>query len=140
MPAGRPPKITADAVDTIVLLIKAGNTQEIAATAAGVDRHTFKAWMERGKSDAAKDIPYREFRLKIEQAYAKQEALLVVRVAKAAEKGSAQAAQWLLERRHPARWAKPADRSHLGQAQASSAPGVFAEIDQLAARRSKRTG
>jgi transposase len=119
----RPVKLTDEITERIAMLIRAGNTVEIAAAATGISQATFYAWMERGSRDGRSDARFREFRDTVETARNDAEAILVTRIAKAASGGSWSAAAWLLERRFPERWDKTAKESD-GQA-----------LDQLAARR-----
>jgi transposase len=106
----RPSKLTDDLQTQIVRLIRAGSTVEVAAQSAGVAKRTFYSWMERGAAAEPKraDAPYAAFRDAVDQAHAESEAMLVTRIAKAAGDGSWAAAAWLLERRWPQRWSKPA--------------------------------
>ena len=97
---GRPSKLTAEVIEQIERLIAAGVSGAEAAAAAGVPRTSFYRWMAAGG----------ELRDRVERARAQSEAVLVVRIARAAERGSWRAAAWLLERRYPERWARPADR------------------------------
>ena len=108
MPAS---KLSPEVQEQIVRLIKVGNTNEVAADAAGISRATFFSWMDRGKKVGKTNKPYRDFREAVEQARAEAEATLVARIAKAAQNGSWSAAAWLLERRAPERWGKLSDRN-----------------------------
>jgi hypothetical protein len=91
----RPTKLTIEVQDRVVALIRAGNTVQVAAQAAGICRRTFHLWMARD------DDPYRAFRAAVEQARADAEASLVARAAR----GNWRAAAFLLEQRFPERWA-----------------------------------
>jgi hypothetical protein len=92
--------LTADVVDEIGRLVAAGARAEEAAAAAGVSRTSYYRWMAAGG----------ELRDRVERARAESEVVLVIRIARAAERGSWQAAAWLLERQWPERWARPAHR------------------------------
>jgi len=96
---GRPSKLAAEVIEQIERLIAAGVSGAEAAAAAGVSRTSFYRWMAVGASCATGW-----------SGRAESEAVLVVRIARAAERGSWRAAAWLLERRYPERWARPADR------------------------------
>src|SRR4051812_3365849 len=100
----KPSKLTPEVQENIVRLIRAGNTIELAAEAAGISQATFYAWMARGESGKRADAPFVDFRDAVEQGRAEAEAVLVTRIAKAAANGSWSAAAWLLERSHPERW------------------------------------
>lgn len=131
--AGRPTKLTRVVCERIALLIRSGNTVEVAAAAAGISEASFFAWMDRGE-EADTGI-YREFYDAIEQARAESEALQVERISRAANNGSWQAAAWLLERRYSERWAKPADRRKLASDDTEKPADAFEEFDELAPRR-----
>lgn len=45
---GRPPELSQEVQDRIVLLLRQGNYIETAAAFAGVDKHSLYAWMKRG--------------------------------------------------------------------------------------------
>lgn len=138
----RPSKLTPEVQTQISQLIRAGNTVEVAAAAAGIGEGTFYEWMARGDKPGAAHDSFREFRAAIEQARAESEAGMVARIAKAASNGSWQAAAWLLERRAPERWAKAAERRLLADQESADkqqvAPDPFSEADELAARRAGR--
>lgn len=133
----RPSKLTPEITERVAALIRAGNTVEIAAQAMGISRATFFSWMNRGE-DARPESPYGQFRGAIEQARAEAEATLVTRIAKAAANGSWPAAAWLLERGSPERWAKTSERRPLDDNhKAAAASDPFAEVDELAAKRTQ---
>jgi transposase len=111
----RPSKLSPELQERCAALIRAGNTVEVAAEAAGISEATFYAWMARGEQSRASDRPYREFRAAVEQARAEAEATLVTRIAKAAANGSWPAAAWLLERRYSERWAKVTERNRASR-------------------------
>lgn len=133
----RPSKLSPDVQAQIAALIRAGNTVEVAAAAAGIGQGTFYEWMARGEKPGAANVPFRGFREAIEQARAESEAGMVARIAKAASNGSWQAAAWLLERRAPERWAKAAERRLLADQEipVETVADPFAAADELAARR-----
>ena len=95
--------------------------------------------MDRGEE--AKSGAYRDFYLAVEQARAEAESIQVVRVSQAANNGSWQAAAWLLERRHPERWAKATDRRKLNDGDDEQKPdNAFDQLDEFTARRQARQG
>lgn len=106
----RPSKLSPELRDKVAGLIRAGNTVEVAADAAGIGESTFYDWMARGSKAGKAEAPFREFREVVERAQGEAEAVLVTRIAKAAQDGSWSAAAWLLERRNPERWAKVSER------------------------------
>jgi transposase len=125
----RPTKLTPEVQERIAVLIRAGNTVEVAAGATGIGRGTFYEWMARGEKDGAANRPHRNFRAAIEQARNESEAAMVARIAKAASNGSWQAAGWLLERRYPERWTK---REQMPKGEEGD------RLDELTARRVAR--
>lgn len=100
---GRPCKLTPELQTRIVDLICRGNYIETAAKACGIDPKTFYNWMTAGQ--LAKSGKFADFAQAIGQAEAEAETLLVGMIEKAAS-DSPQAAQWLLERKYPARWGR----------------------------------
>lgn len=129
-------KLDDELRDRIALLIRAGVTVEIAAQAAGIAESTFYEWMERGRD--AQSGQFREFYEAIEQARGEAESTRVVQIAQAANRGSWQAAAWMLERRYPERWVKPS-RSQLAKGDEPEQPDdPFERLDELAERRQAR--
>ena len=124
---GRPSKLTPETADRICELIRAGNTIDVAAGAAGASDTTFYRWMRLG---AAGREPFRAFRASVEVAQANAQVMLVEAIARAAlgeavpvqrrngepaldaeghpmfveRKPQWRAAIRLLERRFPERW------------------------------------
>lgn len=132
---------TEEAQDRVVQFIRSGSYIEVAAAAAGIARRTYYLWMERGDPAGSEpaNAPYRAFRGRVEQALAEGEARNVAVIASAAN-DNWQASAWLLERRHPQRWARASQREKDEPA-AVVAPGPddpFAEVDELAQRRRQR--
>lgn len=109
---GRPSKLSDEVTDRICDVLRAGGYTATAVSVAGVGRSTFTDWMERGDPDGTRkdNAPYREFREKVEYALAEGETRNVALIARAGSKDW-KAAAWLLERRHPDRWAGPRGRS-----------------------------
>lgn len=136
IPVAPPSKLTPEVQERVAMLIRVGNTVEIAAQATGIGRSTFFLWMNRGAEGVE---PYVQFVAAVEQSRAEAEATLVTRIAKAAANGSWSAAAWLLERGSPERWAKISDRRLLDVDHPPAAASVdpFAEVDELAARRAQ---
>ena len=97
MPRGqyvrKPRKLTPEAIDRIIALVRAGNYIETSAASAGVDRDTLYVRMKKDK----------DFAERLHKAVAEAEALDVARIAAAAAT-QWQASAWRLERRHPERW------------------------------------
>lgn len=134
---GRKTKLTRQTADRILAILRAGGYDETACAAAGISRQCFWDWLRRG---AAGEAPYNVFADEVQRARAEGESRNVMLIASAAQ-NNWQAAAWLLERRHPERWARPSQR---GEAPAENAPVVtddpFAEVDELAHRRRRGIG
>lgn len=94
--------------------IRRGNSPDVAAAIAGVPSDVFETWCY---SSAFDEVPLiRQFRAAMRHAMAINEAVLVETVHQAAtdkDDPSVQAAQYLLERRHGARWAPKPTRMEL---------------------------
>lgn len=136
----RPSKLTPEVHQKIVELVRAANTVEVAAETAGISQPTFYGWMARGKQGGRGNAAYARFREDVEQARIEAESLLVLRVQKAAAKGSWNAAAWLLERRWPERWSSPSKAGSVRGFEDDSEPAdPFAQLDELAPRRENRT-
>lgn len=128
-----------ETVDRLIAMLRAGSYMNVACAAAGISRQTYQVWMTRGKSGESADAPFAEFRERVEQAFAEAETVLTTRIA-AASRENWQAAAWLLERRHPERWARVSqrDKDDREPAPVSAADDPFAEVDELAQRRRQR--
>jgi hypothetical protein len=109
---GRRSTLTDDITERITAVLRSGGYVQAAASAASVPVRTYNHWLERGDPEGSdpKDEPYRVFREKVERAVAEGEAVNVALISRAAQKDW-KAAAWLLERRHPDRWAGPRGRS-----------------------------
>jgi hypothetical protein len=94
-------KLDDAATERIFNLIRAGNTLEVAAAAAGIHRATLHRWMKYGK-EQERGL-YRRFMDEVEKAKADAEARDVALIAKAAT-ADWRAAAWRLERRSPRRY------------------------------------
>ena len=131
-------KLNDETAGQIVKLLRSGAYIEVACAAAGVSRRTYHDWWKRGHPDGSerRDADCRRFRAQAEQALAESEAVSVAVIATAA-RTSWQAAAWMLERRHPERWARLSQREKE-ETPAPAPAGLadpFAEVDELAARR-----
>tara|TARA_R110002167_G_scaffold199684_1_gene402985 strand:+ start:2939 stop:3415 length:477 start_codon:yes stop_codon:yes gene_type:complete len=88
--------------------IRAGNYKEVACQFAGISGTTLRNWVSKGKEADAKgdeNSVYYHFFKGLEEAEAEAEVRNVAIVQRAAEK-QWQASAWMLERRHPGRWAR----------------------------------
>ena len=102
---GRPTKLEPATVKAIATALGIGAPIGSACRAAGIGVTTFKTWMERGRSEAEDDAPYRAFRASVKKARATAQihALAMVR---RAMPDHWQAAAWYLERTDPKRWGR----------------------------------
>lgn len=100
---GRPPKLTPISQAKVVEAIANGNTRDVAAAYAGVNRATLFAWLAKG--EAAESGLYRDFldAVKMAEARAVVEAVAIIRTA---ARTSWQAAAWWLERKYPDEWGR----------------------------------
>jgi hypothetical protein len=103
----RPTKLTAEVTAEIVRLVEAGNYNETAAEAVGIDRQTFHNWMKWG---GAGTDPYAAFFDVVTRARANAEAALLDKVATGDGKGESfgqgKAAAFILERTRPKKFAQ----------------------------------
>lgn len=102
---GRPSKLTPDVQERLLNAIRAGVTYEVACSHAGIAYSTLRNWIvaaEQGADDPAK----LELLDALKKAEADAEVTCIARIREAATGGQWQAAAWLLERRHPERWAR----------------------------------
>lgn len=106
---GRPTKLNREIHERIVLLLEKGNYFETAAAAAGIHRNVLREWIKKGSRAMDDDVPseYRAFAEDVLKAMAEAEIdnVNVIRDA-AIDSRNWTARAWLLERRHPERWAK----------------------------------
>lgn len=100
---GRPTKLTVKVQNRIVGAIRAGNYAEAAAKSAGVSRRTYQRWLERGRSTAPADAPFRGFRDAVRKAEGNAE-VQAVAIVRQAMPNDWRAAMTYLERRYPERW------------------------------------
>ncbi len=101
-------KLTPETQRRIYQAIRAGNYKEVACQFAGISGTTLRNWVNRGKESREKGndkCRYYYFLRGLEEAEAEAEVRNVAVIQKAAEK-QWQASAWILERRHPERWAR----------------------------------
>jgi hypothetical protein len=91
--AGRPPKLTQEVEQRIVLLLRSGNHRRTAAIVAGISPSSFHAWMAAGEK--SKRGPFARFRRAVLQAEAQIEAQMVGIVVQKATTDVKQAKWWL---------------------------------------------
>jgi hypothetical protein len=127
-----PSRLTDDLRRQIERDLASGVSQAATAQRAGVSPRSLRRWLHDGRINPppsppvpapdAEPVPRR-------QRLARAEPGLVAAIVAASERGSWQAAAWLLERAFPEHWAKREPGSLPGP------PDAFAELDELAARR-----
>lgn len=96
---GRPSDLTPDLSAIICQLVQLGSTHEVAARAAGVNVATFYRWKQWGRERP--DSIYAQFCEALDQAEAEGEVRHLDHIAGSGVTGS----MWILQRRHPERWA-----------------------------------
>jgi hypothetical protein len=99
---GRPSSLDDATKARIVAAVEAGCGRRTAAQAAGVDRSTLLRWLAAGREGVE---PFAAFESEVRAAEARCE-LANVATIQAASAKTWQAAAWLLERKHPERWAR----------------------------------
>ena len=113
----RPTKLTPDRQKRICDNVRLGLSYERAALAAGITEQTLLNWRQRAEAERERltqkgtrkrkrEAPYVEFLGELELSEAQAEQLLIAKIQKAATDGKWTAAAWILERRHPERWAR----------------------------------
>lgn len=136
---GTKEKLTPELTDRLVAVLRTGNYIEVACRAVGLPPRTFRDWMARGASGDRRDLIYRGFRERVEEARALGEVALVREVQQAARENW-QAAAWMLERSYPERWARLSQRPQAEDPAPAEKPAdPFDEVDELAQRRSRPT-
>jgi hypothetical protein len=130
---GRKTKLDQQTADRLLAVLRAGGYDETACAAAQVSRQQFYEWLRRGRAGEAL---FAAFLADVERARAEGESRNVLLIAQQAQH-TWQAAAWLLERRHPERWARVSQRSPDAPAAnaAMTTDDPFAEVDELARRR-----
>lgn len=114
-PTGRPSKLDSDTQRKFIDAVREGLPYSTACALAGIGETTFAVWRQR--ADAEPDSPYAGFMRALKEAEAEAEAANVKRIRSAADNGQWQAAAWILERRHPDKWARTErqEQQHSGQ-------------------------
>jgi hypothetical protein len=104
---GAPSKLDHATINTLVEALELGLTWEVAAATIGVHKSTLHGWRDKGAADleAGKPTLYADLVDRLTRAVAVAE-LELVRTVKAHGPVDWRAAAWILERRHPDRWAR----------------------------------
>ena len=134
--------LTEETVAAIEEGLRNGAPLAVAAQAAGLSKATILRWLERGRKGRDVPKPYRELVRRVETARAQGQLAILAGIARAAA-DDWRAAAWLLERSDPDRWARASARARTKPPEEDETPppadDPFAEVDELAARRSQRT-
>jgi hypothetical protein len=101
---GRPTRQSEETQARICRVVAFGNSVECGAALSGVGRRTVFIWILRGEKEHRG--PYHAFAVAYRKAQAAAEVRDVAAIRAAALAGTWQASAWLLERRHPERWAR----------------------------------
>jgi len=101
---GRPTKLNDELQQAILDNIVAGCVIEVAVRSVGISETTFYRWLKEA-DDTPEGSPLRQFRDAVERAKDECESRSLSIIANAAVTNWT-AAAWLLERRHPERWAR----------------------------------
>lgn len=112
---GRPSKLTPEVRERLLDAIRSGVTYEVACSHAGIAYSTLRNWVTAAEQGAGDPIKL-ELLDALKKAEADAEVTCIARIREAATGGQWQAAAWLLERRHPERWARRdrVDQQHTG--------------------------
>jgi hypothetical protein len=110
---GRKSKLTEEIEKRTCNNNKLGLKYEQAALAAGTTERTLYNWKQRGEK--AKSGKYFQFVQSLKKAGAEGEGVLLTRIQQEAKEGTWQAAAWILERRHPERWARTTKNEITGK-------------------------
>ena len=108
-------KLTPDVVEALTSAVRAGLPIKHAALRAGVSDRSVFSWLQRGRE--CKGGKHADFLRAMERAQADSVAILVAKVAQAADTDW-RAASWLLTRRAPAEFMDPGKRAELMAAEA----------------------
>ncbi len=122
----RPTKLTPEVADTIIDAIRDGGFAVTAAHRAGISEQTYYAWCKRGLSG---EQPFAEFLERLKRAGAEAQASLLGLIRHAAERGTWQAAAWILERRWPTDWGRQ-PRTITEQERQEIMQSVVAKMDR----------
>jgi transposase len=111
LPAERPRSVRETLQGRIVALVRGGTYPHVAAATVGIERHTFRQWLERG----AQKPRSREGRFvrALAEAEGLLETVLVQGIVAEARKDPEMALKFL-ERRHPDRWRRATALEHTG--------------------------
>ena len=135
----RPSKLTPELRVDLERQLADGVPVVVLAQRFGVGRRTLGRWIGDGRVVRRQLAPAPDpavEELSLDERLEKAEPGLLAAVLAASQRGSWQAAAWILERRWPERWARPPRRQEEpSQSAEPIADDPFGEVDELAARR-----
>jgi hypothetical protein len=138
-------KLTAQLRAEVERELAAGHPVAVVAQRHGLGRRTLGRWIaesrivrRRGDVDSAQPTSPEE--VSLDDRLLRAEPGLVAAIIAASQRGSWQASAWLLERINPRRWSRPNRQEPGGPRQPHAPDPVWAELDELAARRGRRRG
>lgn len=110
--SGRPTKFDEEVASRVVLMVRAGNYLETAASASGVSPSTLREWLRTGRR-AGKGKLF-DFAERVDKALAESEAMDVNKMLQHGQKDW-RALAWRLERRFPDRWREVSESRQTGK-------------------------
>jgi transposase-like protein len=137
-------KLTAELRAEVERELAAGHPVAVVAQRHGITRRTLTRWIADGRvvrrelpvEPAAEGSPSAE--VSLDARLQRAEPGLVAAIIAASSRGSWQASAWLLERINPRRWSRPNRQEPGGPRQPRPPDPIFAELDELKARRMRR--
>jgi transposase len=134
-----PSKLTPELRAELERDLAAGVPVAVLAQRQGISRRTLGRWIAGGRVVRRQLAPAPDpavEELSLDERLEKAEPGLLAAVLAASQRGSWQAAAWILERRWPERWARPPRRQEEPITPSEPvADDPFQEVDELAARR-----
>jgi hypothetical protein len=136
-------KLTAELRAEVERELAAGHPVAVVAQRHGPGRRTLGRWIAVGRivrrAEPLRDIAKPE-EVSLDDRLLKAEPGLVAAIIAASQRGRWQASAWLLERINPRRWSRPNRQEPGGPRERPAPDPVWAELDELAARRGRRRG
>lgn len=123
-----------------------GYTLTQAAAVVGVAPATVREWIRRGEGEDDREgtEPYATFATAIRRARAEVEVEMLESIQQAADAGQWRAAAWYLERSHPERWGRGAQRIQVrnvgGRYEPANTSTLAALLEALTARHLRAEG
>jgi hypothetical protein len=139
-------KLTAELRAEVERELAVGHPVAVVAQRHGLGRRTLGRWLAEGRVVRRELVTEPEEHMSpvgevsLDDRLLKAEPGLVAATIAASQRGSWQASAWLLERINPRRWSRPQRQDAGGPRQGRAPDPVWAELDELAARRGRRRG